>query len=153
MEISEIIGLGYVIFASLSAQLPHVLFRHYPKMTGSELAEEYPKLAWLHLGYPILSVVWFVAFGGIPLFIAIVFTPFSAAESFQSTFYILGAAIGSISVLHGGLALSTRVCPLPRKRSRLYVYDDEIQTNALLILAMGIFVVMIAIAMILFYVL
>jgi len=153
MEFSTLLGIGYIIFASLSAQLPHVLFRHYPKMTGSELAEKYPELAWLRFSYPILSVLWFLAFGGIPMFLMITTIPFGAAESFQSVIYVLGAAIGSISILHGGLALLTRVCPLAHKRYRLYVYDDDMQPMALLILAMGVFVIIVAMAMIFIYVL
>ena len=67
--------------------------------------------------------------------------------------YILGGAIGSQSILHGLLALISNVCPIPQKRARLYVYDEDIQTTALLIMAVGVFVVIIALAMINFYVL
>jgi hypothetical protein len=153
MEFSTLLSFGYIIFASLSVQLPHVLFRHYPKMTGRELADQYPELAWLRFSYPVLSVLWFLAFGGIPLFLMITATSFGAAQSFQSVFYILGAAIGSNSILHGGLALLTNVCPLPQKRQRLYVYDEEMQPTALIILAMGVFVIIVAMATIYFYIL
>ena len=32
MNIKELIGFGFVVFASLSTQLPHVLFKVLPKI-------------------------------------------------------------------------------------------------------------------------
>jgi hypothetical protein len=152
METSTIIGIGYIIFATLSAQLPFVLFRHHPKMTGSQLAEAHPGLAWLRYSYPLLSTIWVLAFGGISFYLMFTMRLFEPVEVSQAVFYILGAAIGSTSILHGGLALLTRVCPLPRRRGHLFVYDDDMQFNALMIMAMGIFVIIVAMAMIYFYV-
>jgi hypothetical protein len=152
MEISEMIGLGYVVFATLTTQLPHVLFRHHSKMTGAELAEKYPKLAWLRYTYPVSSVLWFLVFGGIPIFLMIITAPFGEEAVFLATIYILGATIGSMSILHGGISLLTNVCPLPRKRNRLYVYDEDMQPTAFMILAMGLFVIIIAMVMVYFYV-
>jgi hypothetical protein len=64
--------------------------------------------------------------------------------------YILGGAIGSTSILHGLLGLVTNVCPIPQKRNRLYVYDEDMFTNALLLMAAGVFVIVVAFAMIFF---
>ena len=152
MNTKELIGMGFVIFASLSTQLPHVLFKHQPKMTGVELAEKYPEIAWLRFSYPILSVLWFLIFGGIPLFFMFS-SAFEAFLPFQAIMYVLGGAIASISILHGLLGLISNVCPITRKRSRLYVYDEEMQPTALLLMAAGVFVIIIALAMIYFYVL
>lgn len=151
MNTKEMIGLVFVILASLSTQLPHVLFKHHPKMTGAELAEKYPELAWLRFSYPLLSVIWFLIFGGVPLFLMFGST-FLSFIPLQAMIYVLGGAIGSISILHGLLGLITNVCPIPRKRSRLYVYEDDMQPTALLLMAAGVFVIIIALAMIYFYV-
>ena len=151
MDTKEMIGLGFVILASLSTQLPHVLFKHHPKMTGAELAERYPELAWLRFSYPILSVLWFLIFGAVPLFF-IFSSTFESFIPFQATMYVLGGAIASISILHGLLGLITNVCPISRKRSRLYVYDEDMQPTALLLVAAGVFVIIIALTTIYFYV-
>jgi hypothetical protein len=152
MDNKMLIGIGFVIFATLSTQLNMVMFRHYPKITGSELAEQHPELAWITIAYPILSIIWFLIFGMLPIYLMI-----SSASSsfmpFQATLYILGGAIGSISILHGLLGFLTNVFPIPRKRNRLYVYDDDMQMTAMLLLATGIFVIIIALATIYFYVL
>ncbi len=146
------IGIGFVIFASLSTQINMVMFRHYHKITGSELAEQHPELAWIPFAYPILSIIWFLIFGVLPIYLMI-----SSASSsfmpFQATLYILGGAIGSISILHGLLGLITNVFPIPSKRNRLYVYDDDMQMAAMQLLSVGIFVIIIALATIYFYVL
>ena len=153
MEISEMIGLGFVILATLSTQLPHMIFRHHPKMTGAELAEKYPKVTWLRFSFPVLSVVWFLVVGGIPIFLMIFTTPFGAEVAYQVTMYILGASIGSMSILLGGIALLTNVFPLPKKRGTLFVYDENMQPTALMILALGLFIIIVAMAVIYFYVL
>jgi len=152
MDSKMLIGIGFVVFASLSTQLNMVMFRHYPKITGSELAKQHPELTWITIAYPILSIVWFLIFGMLPIYLTIS----SASDSFmpfQVTLYILGGAIGSISILHGFLGLLTNVFPIPRKRNRLYVYNDDLQMTAMLLLATGIFVIIIALATIYFYVL
>lgn len=147
MDTKLALGIGFVILASLTTQLPHVIFRHQNKMTGRELAENYPALAWIRFTYPILSIIWFLVFGVAPIFLMINFT-FDAILPFQLVLFILGAAIGSLSILHGGLALITNVCPLPQKQNRKYVYEEEMRTNALLMISTGIFMVIIALAMI-----
>jgi len=152
MNTKELIGMGFVLFSVLTMQLPHVLFRHHPKLTGAELAEKYPEFAWLRFSYPILSIIWFLIFGGIPIFF-VIRSDFGQVTPFQIISYILGGAIGSISILHGFLGLITNVCPITRKQSRQYVYDEEMQPIALLLMATGVFVVVIALAMIYFYVL
>ncbi len=81
------------------------------------------------------------------------FELFLLFSPFQSIIYIMGGAIGSLSILHGLLGLITNVCPLPRKRGRLYVYDEAMQPMALLLMAAGVFVIIIALGMIYFYVL
>lgn len=151
MSIKELIGIGFVIFASLSIQLPQVMFRHHPKLTGAELAEKYPELAWVRFAYPILSILWFLIFGCIPILYLII-SNFELFAPFQAILYVLGGVIASISILHGLLGLITNVCPIPRKRNRLYVYDEEMQPTALLLMAAGVFVIIIALAMIYFYV-
>lgn len=155
MSTKDLIGIGFVIFASLSTQLPHMLFRHHPKFTGAQLAEKYPELAWLRFAYPVLSVLWFLIFGALPIFLIVTstFEQFLLFSPFQSIIYIMGGAIGSLSILHGLLGLITNVCPLPRKRGRLYVYDEAMQPMALLLMAAGVFVIIIALGMIYFYVL
>lgn len=146
------VGLGFIIFASLTTQLPYVMFRHYPRMTGSELAEQYPELAWIRAAYPILSILWFLVFGFGPIYLMIRFG-FDMLVPFQATIYILAGTIGSTSILHGLLGLVTNVCPIPRKRGHLYVYDEEMYANALLLMAAGVIVIIIALVMIFFYVL
>lgn len=152
METKLMIGMGFVVFASLTTQLPHAMFRHYPKVTGGDLAEQHPELAWIRVAYPILSILWFLFFGFLPIYLMINTTTENLIP-FQATLYILGGAIGSISILHGLFGLVTNVCPIPRKRNRLYVYDEDMQTMALLLMAAGVFVIVIALAMISLYVL
>ena len=82
----------------------------------------------------------------------IISSSFTQFAPFQAVMYILGGAIGSTSILHGLLGLITNVCPIPRKRNRLYVYDEDMQSTALLLMAAGVFVIIIALAMIVFYV-
>ena len=62
-------------------------------------------------------------------------------------------SIGSMSILLGGIALLTNVIPLPKKRGTLFVYDENMQPTALMILALGLFVIIVAMAVIYFYVL
>ena len=152
MSTKEWIGIGFVILASITTQVPQVLFKHHLKLSGKELAENYPELAWIRISYPILAMLWFFVFGVGPLFLLFT-SSYLQAIPFQATVYILGAAIGSLSILNGGLALITNVCPIPKKRNRQYVYDEDMQPTALLIMAVGVFVIIIALAMIYFYVL
>ena len=149
MDTKMMVGLGFMIFASLTTQLPYVMFRHHPKLSGSELAGQHPELAWIRIVYPILSILWFLVFGLVPLF-WIMRSVSDLLVPFQATFYILGGAIGSTSILHGILGLVTNVCPIPRKRGALYVHDEGMYSNALLLMAAGIFVIIIALAMIFF---
>ena len=151
MDVKLLIGFGFIIFASLTTQLPHIMFRHIPKMTGRELAIQHPQLSWIQILYPIFSVLWFVIFGFVPIYF-LLRSETMLSLPFQATFFILGGAIGSISILHGLFGLFTNVCPIPRKRNRLYIYDEDIQTMALLLMAAGVFVIIIALAMIYFYV-
>ena len=151
METKALIGMGFIVLASLTIQIPQLMFRYHRKMSGSELAEEYPDVAWIQIGYPVLAVLWFLLFGGVPIFLMINSTNLLVVFS-ETIFYILGAVIGSQSILNGGLALLTHVCPIPRKRNRLYVYDEDMLPTALLIMAVGVFVIIIALAMIYFYV-
>jgi len=151
MDAKILIGMGFVIFSSLTTQLTIVIFRHYPKMNGSELAEQYPDLSWIRMGYPVLSILWFMIFGLLPILLLIRSAPVSLMP-FQGTLYILGGAIGSTSILHGLLGLITNVYPIPRKHNRQYVYDENMQSMALLLMATGVIVIIIALSMIVFYV-
>lgn len=151
METKALIGVGFIVFASLTIQIPQLIFRYHIKMTGNKLAEEYPDVAWIRIGYPILAILWFLLFGGLPLFLMMNSTILRIVP-FETILYVLGAAIGSQSILNGGLAFITHVCPIPQKRNRLYVYDEEMRPTALLIMAVGVFVIVIALAMVNFYV-
>ncbi len=151
MNTKELIGIGFVVLASLTTQLPQVLFRQHPKLSGKELAEKFPELAWIRFSYPILTILWFIVFGMVPIFL-LFSSDFMQMIPFQATVYFLGAAIGSLSILNGGLALVTNVCPIPQRRNRQYVYDEDMQPTALLIMAVGVFVISVALSMIIFFV-
>lgn len=152
MESKLLIGMGFIVFASLTTQLSGIIFRHYPKMTGGELAEQYPELAWMPVAYPVLSVLWFLIFGFAPIYLMIN-SELGFMIPFQASIYILGGAIGSTSILQGLFGLISKICPLPHKRNRLYVFDEDMRTPALLLMVAGVFMIIVALAMIYFYVL
>jgi len=151
METKILIGVGFIVFASLTVQIPQLMFRYHRKLSGNELAAEYPDVAWIRIGYPVLAILWFFIFGGLPIFLIVNPNVLHIAPN-EIIFYVLGAVIGSQSILNGGMAFITHVCPIPQKRNRLYVYDEEMMPTALLIMAVGVFVIIIALATIYFYV-
>jgi len=152
MDSKMLIGIGFVIFSTLSTQLNMVMFHHYPKITASELSELHPELAWITFVYPIFSIIWFLIFGMLPIYLMITSASDSLAP-FPAILFILGGAIGSTSILHGLFGLLTNLFPIPRKRNRLYVYGENLHKSALLLMAIGIFVIIIALATIYYYVL
>jgi hypothetical protein len=113
-----------LILGALIAYSPWLPLRHSKKMSGPELEETLPGLAWLRIAVPAGYLLWWL------VLTLLAQSLYGQLGSWVFRLYA-GVLLPGIAICNGLFAILTNVCPLPMRLGYRYVYQGEARRTGL----------------------